>query len=89
MMMKENDMLTIEMILPRHWAYALNYGEMDGLDEDEIKSIEEFQQWMIKEYGGCWCLEVSGDYWFSKFHDASEWVLPCDVSTFTFDITPE
>jgi hypothetical protein len=90
MMMKENDMQTITMELPRHWASALNYGEMDGLDEEEAAAVEIFTKDMVRKYGLCWCLEVSNDRWFQRFHDATEYGIPAtDVSTFTFDITPE
>jgi hypothetical protein len=76
--------------LPTHWATALNYGEMDGYEDEEIEQIEDFTAWMVKKYGSCWCLEVSNDRWFQHRHDASDFgVLATDVSTFTFDITPE
>jgi hypothetical protein len=76
--------------LPTHWAIALNYGEMDGYEEDELEAIEAFEKYMVKKYGGCWCVEVSNDRWFQHRHDASDFgVLATDVSTFTFDITPE
>ena len=83
-------MITETYELPTHWACALNYGEMDGLEDEDIKAIEAFTKDMIKRYGGCWCLEVSSDRWFQHRHDASEYgVLATDVSTYTFDITPE
>ena len=83
-------MITETYILPTHWACALNYGEMDGLEDEEIEAIEAFEKYMIKRYGGCWCLEVSSDRWFQHTHDASGYgVLATDVSTYTFDITPE
>jgi hypothetical protein len=45
---------------------------------------------MVRKYGLCWCLEVSNDRWFQRFHDATEYGIPAtDVSTFTFDVTPE
>ena len=76
--------------LPTHWAIALNYGEMDGYEEDELEAIEAFEKYMVKKYGGCLCVEVSNDRWFQHRHDASDFgILATDVSTFTFDITPE
>jgi hypothetical protein len=83
-------MIIETFVLPTHWAYALNYGEMDGLEDEDIESIEAFTQDMVRKYGLCWCLEVSNDRWFQRFHDASGYgILGCDVSTFTFDVTPE
>ena len=82
-------MITETFELPRHWACAFNYGDFSGLEEDDVEAIEEFTDWMVKTYGCCYCMEVGNDYWFQKFHDASEWVDACDVSTFTFDVTPE
>lgn len=83
-------MITETLELPTHWAYALNYGEMDGLDEEEAAAVEIFTKDMVRKYGLCWCLEVSNDRWFQRFHDATEYGIPAtDVSTFTFDVTPE
>ena len=83
-------MITKTYILPTHWACALNYGEMDGLEEEEIGAIEDFTKDMVAEFGGCWCVEVSNDRWFQHRHDAYDYgILATDVSTFTFDVTPE
>ena len=83
-------MITETFELPTHWATALMYGEYNGFEEQEEKQIAVFQKYMEKEYGGCWCLEVSNDRWFQHRHDATQFgVLACDVSTFTFDVTPE
>jgi len=81
-------MITETFELPRHWATALLYGEMDGFEDEDLEALEAFEAYMIKTYGSCQCIEVGSDYWFSKFHDASEWVLACDVSAYVFDITP-
>jgi hypothetical protein len=83
-------MITETFTLPTHWASALNYGEMDGLEDEDVESIEAFTQDMVSKYGLCLCLEVSNDRWFQHRHDASSYgILACDVSTFTFDVTPE
>ena len=83
-------MLTLQLELPTHWAVALMYGEYDGFDEQEEKQIAVFEKYMEKEYGGCWCIEVDSWRTFQHTHDATDFgVLPCDVSTYTFDITPE
>ena len=76
--------------LPTHWATALMYGEMDGFEDEEQLQIEAFEKWMTKKYDSCWCVEVDSWRTFQRMHDASFLgVSACDVSKFTFDITPE
>lgn len=83
-------MITETLELPTHWAAHLIYGEQDGYEEDELEAIEAFESYMVKKYGGCWCVEVDSWRTFAVLHDAVDFgVLPCDVSTFTFDVTPE
>ena len=83
-------MITETFVLPTDWAYALNYSEMNGLDNEEAAAVEAFTNYMVRKYGRCWCLEVSNDRWFQRYHDATEYGIPAtDVSTFTFDVTPE
>lgn len=78
-------------ILPRHWACAFLYGDADGFDPNEERSFNRFTDWMLNKYGLCLCVDVqddeSGD--FRHHHDATEFgALPCEVATFTFDVTP-
>jgi hypothetical protein len=76
--------------LPTHWATAFLYGEQDGFEDDELEAIDAFTEYMVKKYGGCYCVEVDSWRWFQHRHDASEYgILATDVSTFTFDVTPE
>ena len=83
-------MITETFELPTHWATALMYGEQDGFDDEELEAIEAFESHMVKRFGGCWCLEVDSWRSFQHRHDASDFgVLACDVSKFTFDVTPE
>jgi hypothetical protein len=83
-------MITETFTLPTHWASALNYGDESGLENEDIEALNVFHQYMVRKYGGCYCLEVSNDRWFQRLHDASEYGIPAtDVSTFTFDVTPE
>ena len=83
-------MITETLELPTHWACALNYGDMTGLDGEEAAAVEAFTEYMVRKYGGCWCLEVSNDRWFQRYHGATDYGIPAtDVSTFTFDVTPE
>lgn len=83
-------MITETFELPTHWATAFMYGEQDGFEDEDLEAIEAFESYMVKRYGGCWCLEVDSWRGFAVHHDASDFgVLACDVSTFTFDVTPE
>ncbi|CAB4181595.1 hypothetical protein UFOVP1071_47 [uncultured Caudovirales phage] len=83
-------MITETFELPTHWACALNYADIDGLEDDDIEAIREFEYYMLHKYGLCLCLEVSNDRWFQRYHDATEYGIDAtDVSTFTFDVTPE
>jgi len=75
-------------ILPTHWASAMINGDVTGYDDDDIEAINLFSDHMVKEYGRCWCLDVTDDNGFLKYHDAETYgILACDCSTFTFDIT--
>lgn len=75
-------------ILPTYWASAMINGDLTGYNDDDLQAIHLFTADMVKEYGQCWCLDVTNDNDFLKYHDAKCYgVLACDCSTFTFDIT--
>lgn len=83
-------MITETFELPTDWAHYLVNGDSDGLDGEEAAAVEAFTEYMVRKYGLCWCLEVSDDHWFQRYHGATDYgILACDVSTFTFDVTPE
>jgi len=83
-------MKTLELVLPVHWASSLVNSDDSGLSDADIKAIDKFINGMVDEYGQCYCIDVSEDSDFLKYHDAMEYgVLACDCATFTFDITPE
>jgi hypothetical protein len=74
--------------LPVHWATALMYGEEDSLDDDDLRAFDAFHKMMIETWGKCWCIDMSDESSFSKYHDARTFgVLACDVASYTFDIT--
>jgi hypothetical protein len=76
--------------LPSHWATALLYGELDGFEDEDVQAIEGFERYMHVNFGSCFCVEVSDDTDFKRWHDACQFgVLASGVSTFTFDVTPE
>jgi len=77
--------------LPDHWASALVNGDISGMDDDDEKALNDFTDDMVAQYGKCWCIDVmdlNGD--FRRYHDATRFgVLACNVSTYTFDVTPD
>ena len=75
--------------LPTHWACALMYGGLRGLDDDDLEAIRRFTEDMVAAHGQCLCLAVGDGDGFVKHHDAALYgVLACDCSTYTFDVTP-
>lgn len=84
-------MVIEEFDLPVYWASALINGDSSGMDDGDEKSLHLFTDWMVGEYGQCWCLSVEGhdyDGDFRKYHDAEAFgVLPCNVATYSFDVT--
>ena len=75
--------------LPAHWAAPLINGDESGLDDADAVALDLFVQWMITEYGQCWCFACDGESDFMRWHDAARFgVLACDVYRFAFDVTP-
>lgn len=75
--------------LPTFWASALINGDTSGMEDEDEAQLEAFQDWMIKEYGQCWCVGCAdeGEH-FAKYHDAERFgVLACDVIEYQFDVT--
>ena len=76
--------------LPSFWAVPLMYGDTSGMTGEDETALDEFEAYMVAEYGSCRCIDVTdnGDD-FRKFHDALEYgVKACNVETFTFDVSP-
>lgn len=83
-------MKTMKLDLPRHWAPALVNGDLSGFESDDLETIRRFTAWMLETHGACRCIDVDNDddANFRRWHDATEFgALPCDVATFTFDVT--
>jgi hypothetical protein len=80
---------TTEYDLPTHWAVAILNGDLAGLDSDDLEALRLFTAEMVQDYGQCWAIDVKEDgSGFMSMHDARVYdVLPCDCSTFIFDIT--
>ena len=71
----------IELTLPNHYAAPLINGDETGLDEDELDSFYEF---CFNELENLHCLDVKDDSTFVKYHDAKDYCLATDCSTFVF-----
>jgi hypothetical protein len=53
-----------------------------------MRAFDAFHKMMIETWGKCWCIDMSDESSFSKYHDARTFgVLACDVASYTFDIT--
>lgn len=65
-------------VLPIYWASALINDDYSGLEDDEIKELDDF----CKDLGPC--IDVSEENEFSWANDANN--LGGAVATFTFQI---
>lgn len=72
---------TVKYTLPSFWASPLMYGEYDGLDGSEERSLEAFR----KDNSDLYLVSVEDDVHFASWHDATQYnVLPTEVCTFIF-----
>lgn len=75
-------MKTETYTLPAFWASAIINTDLSGLsDEDEAILIN----WLSDVKPG-YCLDVSQEPEFTKWHDAQDYVLACDCLEYTFQI---
>lgn len=75
-----------EYLLPDFWATALFCGDESGMEPDDIKALDDFIDYMIKQHGQCHAVDIKNDSSFCWSHDAVG-VLACDCSTYVFDVT--
>jgi hypothetical protein len=68
--------------LPTYWATYLFYGSTDGLDQNEIQTIDQ----VLAHYGVARASVASMDECgFMVYHDAEQFgVLACEVATYSF-----
>ena len=72
---------TTTYVLPSHWASALFYGDLTGLEEHDEEQLMAF----IAGEDLPDPLDVSDEPEFLKYHDAQPYgVLACDCLTYTF-----
>ena len=75
-------MLTIEKMLPAHWACYLINGDGSGLEDSDIAACDE---WLDAHKLGASTIDVSEEHpEFHWRHDADEFCLACDCVLFTF-----
>ena len=71
----------MELTLPNNWASPLINGDETGLSDEEHESFNEFCDEQLQ---GLHCLDVKDDSSFVKHHDAMQYALAGDCSTFVF-----
>ena len=78
-------MITESYFLPAHWASALINADSSGLKDDDEAALNA---WFDATFPhGAHCIDVSEEPEFTRWHDASQYVLACDALTYTFDVT--
>ena len=71
-------------VLPSHWASPFINDDWTGI-EDDLEE-EAMMTFLANEVTGKFCVSVSEESEFVKYHDAADLgVLPADCSTFTFN----
>ena len=82
-------MTQLKLTLPQHWACALMYGDVTGMDEREVSELDAFTADMDLYYRECWVVGCSDEPTFMKYHDAHRYgVLACDCLEYAFDMRP-
>lgn len=71
----------MELTLPDMWASPLINNDCTGLSDNEHDTFNEFCD---NELEGLHCLDVKDDSTFVKYHDAKQYALASDCSTFVF-----
>jgi hypothetical protein len=71
---------TTTYTLPAYWACALINGDESGMDDDEIKELNEW----LSAFNPGLCLDCSEESEFCHSHDADGYALAGDCLTFTF-----
>ena len=80
-------MQTVQYTLPSHWASAFINGDDSGYEQEDLDAIDRFCEYVKEQHDCCFCIDVEEDYYFTSFHDATDFgVLACEVSVFTFDV---
>jgi hypothetical protein len=77
-------MKTQTYTLPDFWASALINDDASGLTDEEHEQLNDW----LEDYKPGFCVNVSEDTQFTKWHDARDaGVLACNCLEFTFQLT--
>lgn len=68
--------------LPAFWASALINDDWTRLEDEDESALKAW----LKDVKPGYCVDVSDETFFTKWHDAQEYVLACDCLVFTFQI---
>ena len=71
----------MELTLPDMWASPLINDDPTGLSAQDYETFTDFCD---NELQGLHCLDVKDDSTFVTYHDARQYVLAGDCSTFVF-----
>jgi len=71
---------TVTYTLPDFWVYPLINGDESDFSDEENEAL---QAWLKSEAVGA-CVEISQSAFFTPWHDARAFVLPCSCLEFTF-----
>ena len=82
-------METIDFILPVYYASALVNNDFSGLEDSEVKLLNDFINNGVKKYGQFWCLSADTENsYFSPYNDLPGMRnIGADVCNYIFDIT--
>lgn len=68
---------TYEYTIAEHYAPALINGDHTGLEDNESRAVDQFEQWVIKEHGyGHWSYRDNADAYFDRC-DVCELMANC------------
>jgi hypothetical protein len=70
--------------LPEFWACALINADTSGMSDEDEAALDA---WFDATFPhGAHCLDCGEEASFTRWHDASAYVLACDCVEFTFDV---
>ena len=71
--------------LPAFWASALINDDWTGLEDEDESALKAW----LEAFEPGYCIDVSDEPFFTKWHDAQEYVLACDGLVYTFQFLEE
>lgn len=71
--------------LPAFWASALINHDWTGLEDEDAEALLLWLEDVAPDY----CIDVSDEPFFTKWHDAQKYALACDCLVYTFQFLEE